>query len=107
MTLERWLRAREAGTPTALFERIRELAAPVAETGGDVVSQCLHAAEEGLRRHLRGDSGRRDAALDLLAIDALVTYALEACTEQPERVPQMAHIGMVRLGGLVPAVSAP
>ncbi len=46
------------------------------------------------------DCSTRDSALDLLAADALVTYAFEAASESPLELAQRATDAMVRMAVL-------
>lgn len=86
--------------PPALARRITELASPFEAVHSDIAERCLEAAESGLRRLVRAGAPTRASALDLLAVDALVTYAFEAATAQPERVLPLAREAMVRLAAV-------
>ena len=46
---------------------------------------------------LQHDSTRRECALDLLSVDALVTYAMEAAAEDPDTFASRVHDAMDRL----------
>ena len=103
MTLNDWLRGRAPVAPAELAARIEALAAPFEDLGGGRPAQCLAAAERGLVLLLAKGTGHRGSALDLLAVDALVTYAFEAACEDPAGIPDLAHEAMGRLaavGGL-------
>ena len=104
MTLRAWLAAREPAQSPDLAQRIAELAAPFDGPKVDIADQCLTAAEAALPALLTaGESESRGTALDLLAIDALVTYAFEAAaTINAERVPVLARDAMIRLSSLAP-----
>lgn len=93
-----WLERREAPPPPALQERMREAirtvearseggpgeAAGIEETLARSAFHCLGAS-------LAEDRGRA-GALDLLAADALLTYAFEAAAERgPEAVSALAE----------------
>jgi hypothetical protein len=45
---------------------------------------------------IRASTGR-DSALDLLAVDALVTYAFEAASETPETLESQAASAIIQL----------
>lgn len=80
----RWLDDRGPTVPAALRERMRDAVAalPVERASGDAIPRAL--AEAGiacLRAVLRARQGRA-VALDLLAADALLTYACEAAAER-------------------------
>ena len=95
MTLQEWLDAREPAQPPELARRIAELASR--GEGGDIASQLLDAGERALRAILITGSDTRESALDVLAIDALVTYAFEAAAQEPRRIPVLAADAMTRL----------
>jgi hypothetical protein len=86
VTVGEWLDARVPAPPPALTERIRVLLGADADGATDDVHDVLAAvAERELRILLaRGDHSRA-IAQDLLAIDALVTYACEAAAEAWEK----------------------
>jgi hypothetical protein len=100
VTLREWLGARVPAQPPALSDRIAELAGPYDDAPGDMPDRCLAAAEAGLRRLLIDREASRAGALDLLAVDALVTYAFEAASETPVRIPHLAAVAMHRLSAL-------
>ncbi len=60
----------------------------------------LSAGEELLTELLRDGCASRDSALDLLTADALVTYAFEAASADPERLDGCAQRAMVRIAAL-------
>ena len=96
MTVQQWFGTRQPAQPPALAQRIAELAGAASEEG-DVPGQLLSAAEQALRTILTTGNASRDSALDVLAIDALVTYAFEAAAAEPERIPELAARAMSRL----------
>ena len=102
MTLLDWLAARDPASEPALSHRIRELAEGCEDAPANTPDQCIAAAEHALARLLAGDQTSRQCALDLLAIDALVTYSFEAAARSPERIPALAHDAMVRLARVSP-----
>jgi len=104
--VRRWLAARLPEPPAALHARMDEALAslPPAESAaaaslesrlGEAAVACLAAALE------KGES--RDAAFDLLAADALLTYGCEAAVEAaPGAVARFAaQFGAARLAGLL------
>jgi hypothetical protein len=98
VTLGHWLSERSAEVPPRLAARIDEaLGARRDAKGGDVAVQCLDAAEALLRDLLSRDATGRESALDLLTVDALVTYAFEAVSKDPSRVEQLAAEAAQRL----------
>jgi hypothetical protein len=70
----------------------------VADTG----AACLDAAERVLARLFSGDFPQRGDAVDLLAADALVTYALEYAAAEPRDFDTRATAAIRRLGRLTP-----
>ena len=42
----------------------------------------------------------RDSALELLAVDAIVTYAFEASADRPERLEDIAGAALARIAAL-------
>jgi hypothetical protein len=107
VTLREWLACREPAQPSGLAERIAEMAAPFDGSNADIAAQCLAAAEAALPGLLAtGESESRTNALDLLAIDALVTYAFEAAAENPARFAEVAQDAMTRLSRLAPSPTA-
>ena len=110
MTLARWLDARRPVPPPVLRARIdAALGDELGREVEDLAETFLVAAEE-LVSSLLGDGARtRGAALDLLAADALVTYAFEAASERPQELADRAAGAMRRIAALghVPPASAP
>ncbi len=100
MTLVEWFATRDKAQDPALANRIAELSAPEDAVLAPVADRCIAAAERALRIHVSGEAARRDAALDLLAVDALVTYAFEAAAETPERLEALATDAMTRLSAV-------
>jgi hypothetical protein len=63
----------------------------------------LAAGEWLLTRLLSGDCTSRDCALDLLAADALVTYAFELAANDPAGIGERAQQATARLAALASA----
>jgi hypothetical protein len=97
-TVADWLERLEPTPPAALHVRLRELLADAAaRPASEVPSACLEAGEQRLRTLLSERATDRASALDLLAVDALVSYAFEAAAETPEVLEQLAEASMVRI----------
>jgi hypothetical protein len=62
----------------------------------DAPHALLATAEELLRDLLHRDSAGRDSALDLLTVDALVTYAFEAAASDPSALAARAESASAR-----------
>lgn len=60
----------------------------------------LATAESLLAELLALDCAGRDRALDLLAVDAMVTYAFEAAAESPDTLSTRATAAMASIAGL-------
>jgi hypothetical protein len=96
VTLAEWLDTRAPAQDPSLARRIRELAS-AAKPDESIADGCLRAAAQALARLVDGDASSRASALDLLAVDALVTYAFEAAAETPDRLAALADGAMHRL----------
>ena len=94
MTVRDWLADREPSPPRELRERVEALAAAVPEASGDPAGSLLSAAEVALIRLGACAPEDRSTALDLLAIDALVTYALEHAAQSPGDIPAVSARAM-------------
>lgn len=106
MTVGEWLDARSAEAPQGLARRVREIVAPHAGADASRACElCLAAGEMLLAELLRDGCASRQSALDLLAVDALVTYAFEAAAAEPGMLDGRAHRAMVGISALanVPA----
>ena len=92
----------DASAPEPLARRVAQL---LAEVGGDgqPIERHLAAAEQTVARLLRDQSTSRASALDLLAADALATYAFELAADTPEAIPDVAVRAMARLAALAAA----
>lgn len=99
MNVRDWLAHREPSPPRVLRDRVAALACAVPERAGDTAGTLLDAAEAALAGLARNSADDRATALDLLAVDALVTYALECAAQQPEEIPARSGHAMTRLSG--------
>ena len=82
-----WLSKIDPAPPAELATAMRNavLEAQGASDGGDPTPELLlHAGETLLHRVLTSDCEKRAAALDLLAVDALITYSLELASRDPD-----------------------
>ena len=101
MTVGGWLSTREPAPPRRLAARIElairaEAARPTAEASESLLEAC-----ESLLRHVvERPAAGRESALDLLAADALATYAFEAAAVVPESLEASARDAMRRIGAL-------
>ena len=98
MTLGDWLRRRTPTPPVELSARIQEaLGDRWNADAADAPDLCVSAAEALLRELTSRPSVGREAALDLLTVDALATYAFEAASEHPESLADRTARAMTRL----------
>ena len=102
MRLDEWLATRTPPPPPALQRRVREaVGADVARDLAEAPELLLGAGERLLRSVLESECRSRAAALDLLAADALVTYALEAASEgDAARLADRARLAVIRIASL-------
>ena len=99
-----WVAAHAEQPPAALRERLDTiLNAPHAANGGEVAPALLDAGKALLAGILQSGSTQRDAALDLLSADALVTYAFEAAADDPATLDARAADAMRAIAAVVDA----
>ena len=104
MILSAWLDARRPTPPAALRARIDAALGPALHADVSDASESLLAAGELLVRSLLvDDATSRGSATDLLAADALVTYAFEAASERPAELSTRAATAMARIAALADA----
>jgi hypothetical protein len=103
--LAAWLDARTPPPPPELAARLHAMTAPFSarEATAEVLLDAAHGAMTTL---LRDGCLTRPAALDLLAIDALVTYAFEATADEPERIDDRARQALARIAALAESYPA-
>ena len=100
-TVGEWLSSLQPPPPLALVERLRSVLEPYAnEPVSAVPDVCLRTGEAMLEALLTSGSTSRGTALDLLAIDALVTYAFEAAADAPADFEARAANAMQRIAAL-------
>ena len=101
MTIGEWLATRTPAPPPALANRVRDL---LGEAVNDDVrmaaDRLLAAAEQTVGALLSEGRTGRESAGDLLAADALVTYAFEAASSNADDVVGRARIAMTQLSRL-------
>ena len=101
MTVGDWLCARTPAPPSPLAERLHAvLGARLSDDSAHAYESVLTTAESLLAELLAIDCAQRDRALDLLAIDALVTYAFEAAAESPDTLAARATNAMSEIATL-------
>ncbi len=98
MSVGDWLRARTPAPPDRLLARLEEvLDRQGAREAADAPEVCVNAAYELLDDLLHRPTAGRESALDLLTVDALVTYAFEAASDAPDTLAERATSAMQRL----------
>lgn len=101
MTVGEWLASRTPPPPPALSARMcAALGDSLALPSTQVTEACLAAGERVASELLQNNLTTRDSALDLLAADALVTYAFEAAADAPDAVAARATDAMRRIAAL-------
>ena len=101
MTIRDWLSTRTPPPPAALRARIDDALGDRANApAANALAENVAAAEALLRELLARPTTGRESALDLLAVDALITYAFEAAADDPMNLAAGARASMVRLSAL-------
>jgi hypothetical protein len=97
--LSAWIRGRSPAPPPDLLSRIEALAAR-APSMAIPADALLDAAATAMAHVLRGGCLTRGTALDLLAVDALVTYVFEAAADDPQQLDARTESAMAAIAGL-------
>jgi len=101
-----WVAARGEQPPAALRARLDALLRTTRSADDAPVAEELFGAGEALLATiLASGSTQRDAALDLLTADALVTYAFEAAASDPSTLDVQAASAMRAIATLMDARS--
>jgi hypothetical protein len=100
-----WMARMVPAPPAALHKRLCDLVADSASRPvNEVPEACLEAGERLLDALLTSGSTSRATALDLLAVDALITYAFQAAADDPGQLEQRAARAMARIAALPAAL---
>lgn len=97
--LSAWIRGRSPAPPRELLSRIEAMAARASRTR-DPADALLDAAETTMTDVLHDGCLTRESGLDLLAVDALVTYAFEAAADAPEQIDARTAAALWRIAAL-------
>jgi hypothetical protein len=92
-----------ADAPPVLTERIHEAISVVAPGHSLATASpevLLQAAESLFSRALRTGCSERTSAVALLVVDALVTYAFERASDDPDQIERRAAAAIGALAGL-------
>lgn len=104
MTVGEWLAERTPAPPAPLAARLHEaLAEHLGDRKANAHDVMLATAEGLLGELLALDCAARDRAIDLLAVDAMVTYAFEAACESPDTLRARATDAMGAIAALATA----
>lgn len=99
MTPREWLDARVPPPPPNLRARLEELLLEHVE--GEITPDALvRASGQVLTNLVRGQATARASALELLAADALATYAFEAQADEPATLDAACTRAMLALSGI-------
>lgn len=99
-----WVAAHAEQPPAALRARLDAiLNVESANRDAPVAPALLDAGQELLAKILGTGSVHRDAALDLLTADALITYAFEAAADDPSSLDARAAQAMRAIAAVVDA----
>lgn len=103
-----WLARCEPSPPASLAARVAVLLGDAPFAGpDDAVARCVVGAEQVVAGLLRDGCTDRTSALDLLAADALATYAFEVAGDRPETLAAVAETAMARFAALGMAAGVP
>jgi hypothetical protein len=103
VTLREWLHERRPQPPERLLANIEAVLGDRLSAGASSCGAvCLDAAEALLRDLVTRPEMGRDAALDLLTVDALTTYAFEAAASEPDTLSERASAAMTRFANCLP-----
>ncbi|MDQ8158894.1 MAG: hypothetical protein P3B76_14030 [Gemmatimonadota bacterium] len=105
-TVGSWFAAIQPSPPEGLRVRLTGLLEPFAHQPVDRVPEaCLEAGERLLGDLLASGSTSRETALDLLAVDALVTYAFQAAADAPDLMDRRAARALASIAALPGSLS--
>jgi hypothetical protein len=101
VTVAEWVATHADDVPAALVASVKAaLDATAAGADAAEAPEVLLVAAESLLQAIVRRESRRDCAVDLLTVDALVTYALEAAAAEPALIEARATAAMRRLAQL-------
>ena len=94
-----WLRARQPAPPVSLRARIEALTAG-ASPSKPPADALAEVAELAMRDLLRAGCEPRESAIELLAIDAIITYAFEAAADDVASLEARTRTALARIAAL-------
>ena len=96
-----WLASRTPAPPPPLAERITSIVARSHRSVDAVPTDALlDAGENAMRTVLADGCLTRPSAMELLAVDAVVTYAFEAAADDPAQLEDRAAEALARIAAL-------
>jgi hypothetical protein len=100
-TVGEWIAGVDPAPPPALHARLTALLSAASHRPvSELPEACLEAGERLLDSLLASGSTSRATALDLLAVDSLVTYAFQVAADSPEQMEERAARAMARIAAL-------
>ena len=106
LSAEAWIAAHAEQAPDALRARLDATLLRARGAPDPAVATSLFVAgRELLTSVLRAGATQREAALDLLTADALVTYAFEGAADDPDSIDARAASAMRSLAAVVDPVT--
>jgi len=106
-TVGGWFDALMPAPPEGLRVRLAALLQPFAHLPAQQVPEaCLDAGEQLLDELLASGSTSRATALDLLAVDSLITYAFQAAADEPALIDARAARALARIAALPGSLGA-
>ena len=106
-TVGGWFDALMPAPPEGLRVRLAALLQPFAHLPVQQVPEaCLDAGEQLLEELLASGSTSRATALDLLAVDSLITYAFQAAADEPALMEARTARALARIAALPGSLGA-
>ena len=107
MTVREWLDSRTPRPPHSLSARLDTILAGLAPDSSEGIPDTLLRASEALiGALLQREGSTRDSALDLLAADTFMTYAMEAAAEDMRSLEACAAGAMARVSAIAESSSS-
>jgi hypothetical protein len=101
VTIREWLDQRTPPPPPRLRAGVDDALGPRSKKpASETASESIAAAEQLLGELLARPTAGRESALDLLVVDALVTYAFEAAATEPALLAARAADAMTRFSAV-------
>jgi len=106
VTVREWIARQAVSAPTALRDRMLAIVgSDGARDSATAAETCIAAAERAFERLLQDRRFGRDSALELLAIDALTTYAFQHAAQDARHtdLDGLVESSLTRFGQLATA----